>query len=163
MAIPWSQSEVGLLRVKGTKKEYIRMCLCMHACMCMFRQRLRTFALSSLALRLKVILEWLLDSTHLAVPHEPGTPAPGSLSPCPDLHYRCLPLPCWLGPHPWGPACMGAGHRVAGLILETAPGGLAELRGAQRQRQYQHGWAPSQWEGSGWLRERAVWSPKGWG
>lgn len=57
MAIPWSQSEVGLLRVKGTKKEYIRMCLCTHACMCMFRQRLGTFALSSLALRLKIILK----------------------------------------------------------------------------------------------------------
>lgn len=56
MAIPWSQSEVELLRMKGTKKDV--MCLCMHACMCMFRQRLGTqdFALSSLALRLKVLL-----------------------------------------------------------------------------------------------------------
>ena len=159
MAIPWSQSEVG------RKKEYIGMCLCMHTCMCMFRQRLGTwvFALSSLALRLKVILRVAAWQHPSCCSPWTWNPAPGSLSPCPDLHYRSLPLPCWLCPQPWDPTYVGAGHRVAGLILETAPGGLAELREAQRQRQHQHGWAPSQWEGSGWLLERAAWSPKGWG
>lgn len=98
------KSEWGWVTQSEGDKRMLRVCACTHVCACSGRDWGPKTLPSALWLSdERYYLEWLVDGTHLAVLHEPGNPAPRSLAPCPDLHYRCLPLPCWLCPQSWDP------------------------------------------------------------